>query len=139
MKPRNVIISIKPEYALKIVDGLKTIELRKRFPTHGMRGSTAIIYASSPLCKIIGYATIDVVKKLSVSYIWRKFGKQSCVTRDFFNAYFDGAGEGFALVLSNPVKLKKQLKITDLDVDCKFSPPQSYRYATEKLLRAIKT
>lgn len=33
IKPRNVVISIKLEYMLKIIKGTKTIKLCKKFPT----------------------------------------------------------------------------------------------------------
>src|SRR3979411_1496989 len=35
--------------ASKILDGRKTVELRKRFPEVGTIGATALIYSSSPL------------------------------------------------------------------------------------------
>lgn len=137
MQPRNVIISIKPEYALQIIEGKKTIELRKRFPTENIKGGIAIIYASSPLQKIVGYALIEDVKKLSVSSIWKEFGKQACVTKTFFNSYFSGVDEGFAIALSNPTKLPIPVDVKELEEECSFSPPQSYRYASERILEAV--
>ncbi len=137
MGKRSLVISIKPEYAFKIIGGIKTIELRKKFPTDNIKGGMAIIYASSPTQEIIGYATIQEVQKLPVATIWDEFNKQSCVTKKFFNAYFKGNTEGFAISLSQPVKLEKPISIKDLEKKCSFSPPQSYLYASDQILKAI--
>ena len=138
MKPRNLIISIKPQYALQIVEGIKTIELRRKFPTENIRGGVAIIYASSPVCKIVGYVRIEDVSNLSTAKMWQQFGKAACVTKTFFNSYFDGVESGFAIALSRPVKLKTPLDIKELEEEQIFSPPQSYRYASESLLQAVE-
>jgi len=138
MKPRNIIISIKPQYAQQIVNGTKTIELRRKFPTEHIEGGIAIIYASSPICQIIGYARIDKVSSLSITTLWQRFGKASCVTKSFFNDYFSGLESGFAITLTNPVKLKTPLDIKRLEGEYSFSPPQSYRYASERILQAVE-
>ena len=61
MEIKNVLLSIKPKFALQIIGGTKTIELRRKFPTDRVIGGIAIIYASNPLQKIIGYAHIENV------------------------------------------------------------------------------
>lgn len=137
MIPKNVIISIKPKYALQIIEGKKTIELRRKFPTENIKGGIAIIYASSPIQKIVGYAFIEDVKKLSVSSIWEEFSKQTCVTKTFFNSYFNGLDEGFAIALSNPIKLRTPVDVKALEEEYRFSPPQSYRYASKRILEAV--
>ena len=137
MEPRNLIISIKPEYAFQIVEGKKTVELRRRFPTENVKGGIAIIYASSPTQKIVGYAYIEDVKKLSISSIWKKFSKRACVTKPFFDSYFSGLDEGFAISLSKPVKLKIPVDVRKLEEGYSFSPPQSYCYAPDRILEAV--
>jgi predicted transcriptional regulator len=136
--PKNVILSIKPEYALQIMEGKKTIELRRRFPVEDIIGGIAIIYASSPLQGIIGYAQIQSVTKLPLAAIWEKFSKEACVTKKFFDTYFNGLSEGFAITLSQPVKLKKPVSIQKLEKSYSFTAPQSYQYATEEILEAVE-
>ena len=137
MTPKNVIISIKPEYALKIIGGEKKIELRRKFPIQEIEGGLALIYASSPIQKIIGYAVIREVKKLSVGDLWKKFGKQACVKKSFFLEYFEGLDEGFALVLDSPVKLETPLDIRRMEREFSVSAPQSFRYAPSKVVDCI--
>ena len=136
-EPKNVIISIKPEYALKIMSGEKTIELRRKFPVDDMEGGIAIIYASSPIKEIIGYAVMEEVRELSIDSLWRKCNKQACVTKDFFYSYFDGTQSGFALTLKKPVRLLETLDLKRMEEEFFVSAPQSFRYAPEKVLNCV--
>ncbi len=137
VKPKNVIISIKPEYALKIISGEKTIELRRRFPVEQIEGGIALIYASSPIKEIIGYAVIEKVRKLPIDTLWRKCNKKACVTKDFFYSYFDGKDSGFALNLTKPVQLIEPLELKRMEEEFLLSAPQSFRYAPDNILDCI--
>ncbi len=136
--PKNVILSIKPEYALSIIKGKKTIELRRKFPIENMGGGIAIIYASSPLKKIIGYASILEVRKLPIFSIWKIYKKQACVEKKFFNSYFEGLEEGFVIELKRPVELANPLESNALKKEHSFFAPQSYRYASDGILGAVR-
>ena len=136
-KPKNVIISIKPEYALKIISGEKTVELRRKFPIDDIEGGIALIYASSPIQEIIGYAIIARVKRLSISQLWKTCGKRACVTKEFFYSYFEGLEHGFALEMSEPVRLSIPLDIRRMEEEFLVSAPQSFRYAPDKVLDCV--
>lgn len=135
--PRNFIISIKPNYALKIIDGVKTVELRRRFPVDNIKGGKVIVYASSPIREIIGYAIIEGVEKLPIAKLWKKYNEEACVEKEFFYTYFEGVEEGYAVSLSHPVKLQIPINVKSLEKKYKISAPQSYCYASEKILKAI--
>src|SRR5438132_6873311 len=94
---RRVLVSIRPLYASKILDGEKTVELRRRFPEINSTGATAIIYSSSPVRAIVGYARIKCALKLPVSTIWSEHGVAACISRADFDTYFTGLGFGFAI------------------------------------------
>ena len=137
MKKKNVLLSIKPKFALEIVEGKKTIELRRKFPVDKVIGGIAVIYASSPLQKIIGYARIENVLFLSLDQIWCQYGEQSRVEQGFFNQYYNNLTHGFAVQLIKPVKLKKQVSLQELKDNYSITPPQSYRYLSQEILEAI--
>src|SRR5258708_7579220 len=92
---RDLLVSIRPCYASKILDGQKTVELRRRFPEHNAVGATAFIYSSSPVCAVVGFARIRHVLKLPVSEIWRDYGAAACISKDDFKAYFVGLRHGY--------------------------------------------
>lgn len=137
VKPKNVIISIKPEYAFKIISGEKTIELRRKFPIDAVEGGIALIYASSPIKEIIGYAIIEKVREYPIDTLWKKCSKKACVTKDFFYSYFDGTDSGFALKLREPVELNEPVHINRMRDEFFLSAPQSFRYAPDRVLDCI--
>lgn len=136
-KPRNVIISIRPEYAFKIISGEKVVELRRRFPVENIAGGTALIYASSPIKKIIGHAVIQEVKKMPIDELWDSFYKEACVSKEFFYAYFDGVSEGFALIMQKPAELNEPVDMKRLKEEFLLSVPQSYRYAPDSVMGCV--
>lgn len=137
MKKKNVLLSIKPKFALQIIEGKKTIELRRKFPTETVIGGIAVIYASSPLQKIIGYTLIKNVSFLTIDKIWSQYGKQSKVQKNFFYRYYDNITHGFAIHLEKPLQLKRQLSLRELKDEYGINPPQSYRYLSKEILQAI--
>ena len=46
---RDVVLSIKPVYSEKILNGSKTVKLRRRFPVSAPNGTLAYIYSTSPV------------------------------------------------------------------------------------------
>lgn len=85
----KVLLSIKPEYAEKILLGEKRFEFRKSvFKNPEVR--TVVIYATMPIGKIIGEFDFDEVLSDDPKEIWSLTSKFSGITKKFFNEYFDG-------------------------------------------------
>lgn len=137
MEVKNVLLSIKPKFALQIIGGTKTIELRRKFPTDRVIGGVAMIYASSPLQKIVGYAYIENVLFLTLDEIWYQYGEQSKVKQNFFYQYYNGLTHGFALHLIDPVHLKREISLKELKNKYNITPPQSYRYLSSEILSSL--
>jgi predicted transcriptional regulator len=128
---RDVLVSIRPHYASKIIDGEKTVELRRKFPEIGTTGVTVLIYSSSPVRAIVGYARIKHVLKLPVSKIWKEHGAAACISKGEFDTYFSGLREGFVIIFEGVQPLKEQFKAVDLQTQFGIVPPQSYRYVSD--------
>src|SRR6266851_9958504 len=62
--PKDLLISIKPEYASAILEGRKTVELRRKFPEDVAFGSRLYIYSSSPIQAVVGIASVTRVDRL---------------------------------------------------------------------------
>lgn len=135
---RKVLVSIRPEYASKIMDGEKTVELRRRFPEATAVGATILIYSSSPVQAIVGFATIKDVLRLPVKTIWRDHGAAACIGKADFDAYFSGLTEGYAIILKDVKSLSNQLKATDLQEEFGFVAPQSFRYVDSEYDALLK-
>jgi predicted transcriptional regulator len=129
---RDVLVSVRPPFAEKILTGEKTVELRRRFPRNGTIGAIALIYSSSPVRAIVAVARIKDVMKLPVSQIWKDHGAAACISKREFDSYFAGLKIGFVILLDSLRPLPNQLKAAELIAQFGIVPPQSYRYVTDE-------
>lgn len=135
---QDVVLSVRPQYSSKILEGKKTVELRRRFPVSAPRGTVAYIYSTSPIRAIVGCTEIENVIKLPVIELWKRFRKSAHITRADFDNYFAGINDGFALKIANPRSFSRPINLAELRNRFGFEPPQSFLYATPLLRTALK-
>lgn len=121
----KVLLAIKPEFADKILDGSKKFEFRKAiFKNENVK--VVVIYASSPVKKVVGEFEIDKVIVSEPETLWRKTKIHSGITKEYFDSYFSDKEEGFAIKIKS---LKRYKKPKCLKADFNISsPPQSFLY-----------
>jgi predicted transcriptional regulator len=136
---QDVLFSIKPTYADKILDGRKTVELRRRFTDAEVVGSLAYIYSTSPVRELVGYARIRDVRRLRVRDIWREYRDAAGIGKSDFDAYFEGRREGYVIVLDEPTRLADGVPIQRLRERFGFVPPQSFRYVPREYHSLIRS
>jgi len=134
---RDVVLSIKPQYSEKIIEGIKTVELRRRFPVSAPRGTIAYIYSTSPIRAMIGMAEIDGVTRLPVDQLWKQYSREAVIKKQDFYKYFEGVEEGFALQFRNVQSFSEPLSLEYLRARFGFEPPQSYLYAKHNFREAL--
>lgn len=94
--PTRVVWSVKPQFAEAILAGRKTFEFRRAlFRRQDI--DTVVLYASSPTCKVVGEFTIDEVLSLALDALWETTREGGAIDRDYFDRYFEGRAEGYAL------------------------------------------
>lgn len=135
---RDVVLSIKPQYSSKIMEGKKTIELRRRFPMDVPEGTLAFIYSTTPDKALVGCAEIESVTKSTVSSMWRAHRHDACITKRDFETYFDGQTHGFALRFRGARPFKHSIDLSELRQRFDFEPPQSFLYAKPILREALR-
>jgi len=86
-----------------------------------------VVYASSPVQKIIGEFEIDKIINLDLQALWDKTQQYSGITEDFFFQYFGEKEKGYAIKIKSFKKYKKPLCIRN---DFNAFPPQSFLYLT---------
>ncbi len=120
----RVLLSIKPEYAFKIFEGTKKYEFRKAiFKRPNIK--TVVVYASSPVQKVIGEFEIDEILSASPQKIWEKTKKTSGISEKFFYDYFMDKEVAYAI----KIKAAKQYeKYFDLKQEYNLLAPQSFPY-----------
>lgn len=132
----NVLLSIKPEFAEKILTNEKQYEFRKT----GFRDVSAIknvfMYASSPVKRIVGVFIMNSVVEMPPELLWRKFGTGSGIEdRQRFMEYFDGTEGGYAIEIDEAFQLKEPINPREYVDD--FRPPVSFQYVNNTLERVL--
>lgn len=120
----NAILSIKPQFVEEIMTGRKKFEFRK----HGFKRPVRVIYiyASSPVCRIVGEFELGHVIEGNPRDIWQQTHAYSGISKSYFDEYFTNHTVGFALEIkaikkyTNPINPYKQ--------DKSFRAPQSFCY-----------
>ncbi len=124
----SVLLSIKPMFANAILAGTKTFELRRSI----FRSATVrriVIYASSPVSRVVGEFIIDGILALDPQKLWEVTANGAGISRKSFEKYFYGCDIGYALKVSRPLRYQEPSRLEDL---FGFSrPPQSFRYLPE--------
>lgn len=124
--PRALLISIQPRFAQAILDGTKSIELRRTRPTLEPNAQ-ALIYASSPTKAIIGTATVTQIFQDKPEGLWATHKDATGVTAAEFTEYFEGAKIAYGLELLAVQRIDGPVALSELR-QRGLEPPQSWRY-----------
>lgn len=123
----NILISVEAAYAARMLDGTKTIELRRR-PVRLKTGSKMWVYSKLPRGQVELVATISDVIEGHPSTIWRKYGKQTGVSRKDYFEYFSGAKTAHAITIDYTKKLLPILSLEKIrEQISNFHPPQFFK------------
>jgi len=95
MVRRNVLMSIRPQYAEAILSGSKLYELRRRRPSFGA-GSRVIVYSSSPDQRLLGTFEAGTILAANPETLWGLVHGQAGIDRSAFAAYFAGCDIAYA-------------------------------------------
>lgn len=137
--PHNFLISLEERHANRILEGTKTVELRRR-PMRVAIGATVWIYVKMPMGSVVGCAKVTGLHMLAPSTLWNRFGSVSGLQRQEFFEYFSGLPKAFALSLSEPTRLASPIPLTKLrHISSGFHPPQFFANVASDgpLLRAM--
>jgi len=120
----RVLLSIKPEFALKIFDGSKKYEYR-RVIFKNQKVSSVIVYASDPIKQVIGEFEIEDILHEDLQSLWVKTKHHAGISkRGFFN-YFTNKSKGYAITVKATRLYNDPLPLSNFTIS---SPPQSYMY-----------
>lgn len=120
----RVLLSIKPEFAEKIFDGTKKYEFRRTvFKDPSVK--TIVVYASSPVQKVIGEFEIESILNCEIQSLWEKTKEHSGISEKFFFEYFVNKVNGYAIKVKKTKRYEEALSIKD---DFNATPPQSFMY-----------
>ena len=130
IKKKHLFISVKPEFAEKIITKEKRIELRKVRPRVRI-GDYVIIYASSPVKSVVGFGLVQQIIETTPEQMWIDNSSSLGIDKVRFDSYYNGRNRAIG------IKIEKIQQITPLplenlrNITPNFQPPQVYRYVSE--------
>ncbi|MDT4288837.1 ASCH domain-containing protein [Methylomonas sp. MO1] len=136
MKPTLAIAfyPIKPIYSSRILSGEKKYELRKRLPKNPF--DYILIYATSPIGKVVGYAKVKMIHKNTVSDLWEMVSLHAGITKDDYINYFNNSEYAYAIELETVKRFTRPFD--PKEINSFFSIPQSFCYISRNDFNRLK-
>ncbi|MFC5413128.1 ASCH domain-containing protein [Larkinella bovis] len=120
----KVLLSIKPEFVERIFSGQKRFEYRKALFKKDV--TTVIVYSTMPIGLIVGEFKVKKIHKDEPTNLWEKTKEYSGVAEVFYNEYFKGRNQGFAIEIFDPLLYDEP--INPKEKFASFTAPQSFAY-----------
>ena len=123
----DILLSVHPEYAYKIISGEKTVEIRKGFSKR-WKGSKVSIYATKPVQELVGEAEISEVEIDTPSGIWDKYETELGCDHFHFKRYCGNNLNISVIHFTNALPYNNNIPISQLGIllESDLHPPQSY-------------
>lgn len=120
---KALLLSIKPEYVERILQGTKKFEYRKRLAKEDV--SVIYIYSTYPSMKVVG--SVQVIGRLSASptALWDKTKARAGISRAKYRDYFHGCKVAYAYELGEVTIFDNPQALSMYGLD---SAPQSFAY-----------
>lgn len=109
----KVLLSIKPEYAEKILSGEKKFEFRRVLPKN-KSVKKVVIYATLPVGKVVGEFEIAELISESPIHLWKRTAEFSGISATFFDSYFEGRNVAHAIKVGKVKKYNQQKDLVDI-------------------------
>ena len=123
----DILISLRPAYTQAILEGRKTVELRRR-KVHAAVGTRVWLYSKTPTARIEGVAWIKHVHEGGLSDIWSEYSNQVGVSKGEFEDYFKGCRKGCAIVLVEARAISPAVDLKTVKSRLGgFHPPQFFK------------
>lgn len=137
MATHAILMSIRPQYAEKIFNRTKTVELRRIKPRQIQEDDLIFVYVSSPIKSLVGAFTVSSVMEKSLFTLWKNVKNYAGVSRVEFLNYFHGVEAGVAIFIKDVWLLPKPIHLSIMQKEVSgFYPPQSFRYTS---IRQVET
>lgn len=132
-----LLISVRPEFAEKILNGTKTIELRKSCPSVDI-GDLVVIYSTLPEKAIVGTCVVERIIKKAPHQLWRQYSNKLGIDKKRYFEYFKDTEVAVGIILNSIDKLDQKLSLDSVRRAIpEFSPPQTFRYLDRLQIKRV--
>lgn len=119
----QMLLSIKPQYVREILSGKKKYEFRKFRCRDEI--DTIIIYATSPIKKVVGEVALIQIIEGDVEHVWNQTSPYGGVLKEDYQEYYKARDVAIAYQLGEVTRYDKPKKLLDYGLTY---APQSYAY-----------
>ena len=124
----NILISVEDRHVLNMLNGVKTVELRRR-PLRVPVGSRVWIYSKVPRGEVSAHGVIEHIENAPPAKLWARYGAKSGIKRAEFFDYFEGIGNGCAIVFKEIHGLHATISLEHVrKTISSFHPPQFFKF-----------
>jgi predicted transcriptional regulator len=124
---RDILISLHPRHSDNVLQGKKTVEIRRR-PIRILPGTRVWIYTTRPRARVEAVATVETVWEGSSDELWTRFGNKVAISRIELESYLEGVSQACALVFKKVQPLETSMTINEIrDHVSEFHPPQFFK------------
>lgn len=127
------LLPIRPFFVKAILEGRKSVEFRRR--PFGQEVSDIVVYATSPIQRIVAFFSVSHVTEGHPEEVWRRFGAQGGVSREDYDAYYQGSERAVAIGIGD-LALTDPLGLGDLSPSLRV--PQSYCYLPAWIFQLLR-
>lgn len=121
----KILMSINPQYVKNILNGTKKYEYRKNAAKEKV--SSIVIYETSPHKRVVAEVEIVDILAHSPDELWRRTYKDSGVSKEFFDKYFEEREIAYAYKLGKIDVFEKPKMLNEYGIKV---APQSFVYIT---------
>ena len=119
----TILLSIKPEYVSKILEGTKKYEFRRTLAQEKV--SKILIYSTAPIMKVVGEAEVIDTLSMCPSPLWDTTKKYAGISRANYRNYFKNQPIAHAYKLGKVIRYPVPKDLSSYGI---VHPPQSFIY-----------
>jgi predicted transcriptional regulator len=124
----DALISIKPKYVDRFLNGQKAVEIRNR-KVNLTNNSKLWIYTTLPKASIQTIAYVKYVDIDSPEFIWKKHRESIGISKNSFDKYVNGSNKISAIVTKDIRKLPFEITLEEIrNMVPEFQPPQFLKF-----------
>lgn len=124
---KKILLPIKPLYVNRILSGEKKVEYRKQVLSR-MDVSHVLIYASRPVCRVIGEFRIAGILNDTPDKLWKKTAHVSGIESTDYFAYFKSRSTAYAYQIEDVKVFENPRSLSEYGL---MRAPQNFVYVDD--------
>ena len=126
------LLSIRPRYVDLIVNGVKSVEFRRRPFAKSI--SHIVIYSTTPVKRLVGVCEVERVVTDTPVALWYNHGDKGGITREALFTYLEGLLTATAIVTRKFIPFPTEMNLPEIGIE---RPPQSFQYLNDIVFASL--